>query len=128
MQDNSRNSNSSNSSNLWSSRLKAEISMHPLYSQLLAAHVSCLRIATPVDQLPRIDAQIAQAPQVIAKYESLGQNTSLLGDEKEELDRFMVIALSLHSSFYKIRICSIPSSDSTAETLTDLASHLLSDS
>ena len=64
--------------------------MHPLYSQLLAAHVSCLRIATPVDQLPRIDAQIAQAPQVIAKYEVLGHNSSLVGEEKEELDQFMV--------------------------------------
>ena len=26
---------------------------------LLEAHVACLRVATPVDQLPRIDAQIA---------------------------------------------------------------------
>ncbi|RLN09468.1 homeobox protein knotted-1-like 2 isoform X2 [Panicum miliaceum] len=38
---------------------KAAIAAHPLYERLLEAHVACLRIATPVDQLPRIDTQIA---------------------------------------------------------------------
>ncbi|GJW97111.1 homeobox protein knotted-1-like protein 3 isoform X1 [Tanacetum coccineum] len=42
-------------------RQKAEVLSHPSYEQLLAAHVACLRIATPVDQLPRIDAQLAQS-------------------------------------------------------------------
>ncbi|KAG0461440.1 hypothetical protein HPP92_021737 [Vanilla planifolia] len=50
-------------------RYKAEILAHPLYEQPLSAHVACLRIAnTPVDQLPRIDAQLAQSQHVIAKY------------------------------------------------------------
>ncbi|KAK4349197.1 hypothetical protein RND71_031952 [Anisodus tanguticus] len=49
---------------------KAEILAHPLFEQLLSAHVACLRIATPVDQLPRIDAQLAQSQQVVATWES----------------------------------------------------------
>ena len=40
-------------------REKAAIEVHPLYERLLEVHVACLRVATPVDQLPRIDAQIA---------------------------------------------------------------------
>lgn len=43
-------------------REKAAIAAHPLYERLLEAHVACLRVATPVDQLPRIDAQIAARP------------------------------------------------------------------
>ncbi|GAU23109.1 hypothetical protein TSUD_305560 [Trifolium subterraneum] len=42
-------------------KYKGEIMAHPLYEQLLSAHVACLRIATPVDQLPRIDAQLAES-------------------------------------------------------------------
>ncbi|RWW18951.1 hypothetical protein GW17_00017027 [Ensete ventricosum] len=70
-------------------RYKAEILAHPLYEQLLAAHVACLRIATPVDQLPRIDAQLAQSQQVVSKYSVLGNSGQMLGDDKE-LDQFMV--------------------------------------
>lgn len=74
-----------------SARFKAEILAHPLYEQLLSAHVSCLRIATPVDQLPRIDAQLAQSQNVVAKYSMLGPGagSQMLGDDKE-LDQFMV--------------------------------------
>lgn len=67
-------------------RYKADILAHPLYEQLLSAHVSCLRIATPVDQLPRIDAQLAQSQSVVTKYSVLA-NQPL--DDKE-LDQFMV--------------------------------------
>ncbi|RVX19653.1 Homeobox protein knotted-1-like 3 [Vitis vinifera] len=57
---------------------------------LLSAHVACLRIATPVDQLPRIDAQLAQSQHVVSKYSALGHgNSQMLGDEKE-LDQFMM--------------------------------------
>ncbi|KAK6129561.1 hypothetical protein DH2020_036690 [Rehmannia glutinosa] len=69
-------------------RLKADILSHPLYEQLLSAHVACLRIATPVDQLPRIDAQLAQSQQVVEKYSALGHGS--LGDEKD-LDQFIVL-------------------------------------
>lgn len=74
---------------------KAEILAHPLFEQLLSAHVACLRIATPVDQLPRIDAQLAQSQQVVAKYSSLGQN---IGDDKE-LDQFLTHYVLLLCSF-----------------------------
>lgn len=69
-------------------RCKAEILSHPLYEQLLSAHVACLRIATPVDQLPRIDAQLAQSQQVVAKYSVLA-NPMIVPDDKE-LNQFMV--------------------------------------
>ncbi|KAB1204666.1 Homeobox protein knotted-1-like 3 [Morella rubra] len=80
-------------------RCKAEILAHPLYEQLLSAHVACLRIATPVDQLPRIDAQLAQSQNVVAKYSALGHGTAgMVGDEKE-LDQFMTHYVLLLCSF-----------------------------
>ncbi|CAN8252252.1 unnamed protein product [Cochlearia groenlandica] len=79
-------------------RHKAEILSHPLYEQLLSAHVSCLRIATPVDQLPRIDAQLAQSQHVVAKYSALGAGQGLVGDDKE-LDQFMTHYVLLLCSF-----------------------------
>lgn len=75
--------------NWQNARQKAEVLSHPLYEQLLAAHVACLRIATPVDQLPRIDAQLAQSQQVVSKYSALGGHGNLVHDDKE-LDQFMV--------------------------------------
>lgn len=89
-----------NSEMVWqSSRLKADILQHPLYDQLLDAHVACLRIATPVDQLPKIDAQLAQSRHVVAKYSVFGRNQLLSGEEKEELDRFLAQYVVLLSSF-----------------------------
>lgn len=83
-------------------RWKAEILSHPLYEQLLAAHVACLRIATPVDQLPRIDAQLAQSQNVVAKYSALGNGnnsqSAMVGDDKE-LDQFMTHYVLLLCSF-----------------------------
>ncbi|XP_030464990.1 homeobox protein knotted-1-like 3 [Syzygium oleosum] len=79
---------------------KAEILAHPLYEQLLSAHVACLRIATPVDQLPRIDLQLAQSAQVVAKYSALGGAAGHdgVGDDKE-LDQFMTHYVLLLCSF-----------------------------
>eukprot|EP00249_Psilotum_nudum_P015962 c25598_g2_i1 orf=500-2077(-) len=86
--------------NMWQNvRLKGDILSHPLYEQLLAAHVSCLRIATPVDQLPRIDAQLTQSQHVLAKYSVLGQNHLPVGEEKDELDQFMTHYVLLLCSF-----------------------------
>ncbi|XP_042511321.1 homeobox protein knotted-1-like 2 isoform X2 [Macadamia integrifolia] len=80
-------------------KYKADILTHPLYEQLLSAHVACLRIATPVDQLPRIDAQLAQSQHVVAKYSVLGHgNQQLVGDDKE-LDQFMTHYVLLLCSF-----------------------------
>ncbi|KAL8149778.1 hypothetical protein AgCh_006694 [Apium graveolens] len=79
-------------------KCKADVLSHPLYDQLLAAHVSCLRIATPVDQLPRIDAQLAQAHLNVQKYVALGENNNQPLDDKD-LDQFMTNYVLLLSSF-----------------------------
>ncbi|XP_047332646.1 homeobox protein knotted-1-like LET12 [Impatiens glandulifera] len=85
-------------SNLWqTAKCKSDILEHPLYEQLLSAHVQCLRIATPVDQLPRIDAQLAQSQQVVAKYSVLGQGSQPLDDK--DLNQFMTHYVLLLSSF-----------------------------
>ncbi|KAL3629638.1 Homeobox protein knotted-1-like let12 [Castilleja foliolosa] len=86
-----------NNTNWEREKCKADILSHPLYEQLLSAHVSCLRIATPVDQLPRIDAQLAQSQQVVAKYSVLGQGQQPLDDK--DLDNFMTHYVLLLSSF-----------------------------
>ncbi|EOA20808.1 hypothetical protein CARUB_v10001144mg [Capsella rubella] len=78
---------------------KAEILSHPLYEQLLSAHVACLRIATPVDQLPRIDAQLAQSQNVVAKYSTLDTAQGLLAGDDKELDHFMTHYVLLLCSF-----------------------------
>ncbi|KAI4344233.1 hypothetical protein L6164_011483 [Bauhinia variegata] len=74
---------------------KADILGHPLYEQLLSAHVSCLRIATPVDQLPRIDAQLQQSQHVVEKYSGVG---NAVVNEKE-LDQFMTHYVLLLCAF-----------------------------
>jgi hypothetical protein len=69
-------------------REKAAIAAHPLYERLLEAHVACLRVATPVDQLPRIDAQIAARPPPLAAAAGAAAAGGPSGGE--ELDLFMV--------------------------------------
>ncbi|XP_038696054.1 homeobox protein knotted-1-like 3 isoform X2 [Tripterygium wilfordii] len=84
--------------NWQNARYKAEILSHPLYEQLLSAHVACLRIATPVDQLPRIDAQLAQSQHVVSKYSALGGGRHGMVVDDKELDQFMThYALLLYS-------------------------------
>ncbi|KAL9265926.1 Homeobox protein knotted-1-like 7-like protein [Drosera capensis] len=68
--------------------LKVEIVNHPLYEQLLSAHVACLRVATPIDQLPLIDAQLSRSDHVLRSYGSV-QNHVLSGHERQELDNFL---------------------------------------
>ncbi|XP_022132286.1 homeobox protein knotted-1-like 3 isoform X3 [Momordica charantia] len=85
--------------NWQNARSKAEILAHPLYEQLLSAHVACLRIATPVDQLPRIDSQLAQSQNVAAKYSSLGHGSQPIVGNGKELDQFMTHYVLLLCSF-----------------------------
>ncbi|KAK7260918.1 hypothetical protein RIF29_27218 [Crotalaria pallida] len=80
-------------------KYKAEILGHPLYEQLLSAHVACLRIATPVDQLPRIDAQLAQSQNVVAKYSAFGHAAHNMVVDDKELDHFMPHYVLLLCSF-----------------------------
>ncbi|OIV99874.1 hypothetical protein TanjilG_26212 [Lupinus angustifolius] len=74
---------------------KAHILGHPLYDQLLSAHVSCLRIATPVDQLPRIDAQLQHSQRVVDKYSALANGVL----DQKELDHFMTHYVLLLCAF-----------------------------
>ncbi|KAK8626082.1 hypothetical protein V6N13_133734 [Hibiscus sabdariffa] len=85
-----------------SRQLKAEIATHPLYEQLLAAHVSCLRVATPIDQLSLIDAQLAQSHSLLRSYASQHQQQhghSLSPHERQELDNFLAQYLILLCTF-----------------------------
>ncbi|KAK3134212.1 hypothetical protein QOZ80_6AG0546390 [Eleusine coracana subsp. coracana] len=79
-------------------REKAAIAAHPLYERLLEAHVACLRVATPVDQLPRIDAQIAARPPPMA---AAAAAAAVGGAQSggEELDLFMTHYVLLLCSF-----------------------------
>ncbi|XP_078441737.1 homeobox knotted-like protein isoform X2 [Wolffia australiana] len=78
--------------------LKAEIAVHPLYEQLLAAHVGCLRVATPIDHLPMIDAQLAQSHALLRSY--AGQHRAVLSpQEKHDLDSFLTQYLLVLCSF-----------------------------
>ncbi|CAH9132112.1 unnamed protein product [Cuscuta epithymum] len=69
-------------------QLKAEIATHPLCEQLVAAHVSCLRVATPIDQLPLIDAQLSESHNLLRSY-ALHHSPSLSPLERQELDHFL---------------------------------------
>lgn len=86
-------------------QLKAEIATHPLYEQLLSAHVSCLRVATPIDQLPLIDAQLNQSQSLLRSYvtqhnyshslspherQEHNHSHSLSSHQRQELDNFLV--------------------------------------
>ncbi|XP_042498426.1 homeobox protein HD1-like isoform X2 [Macadamia integrifolia] len=82
-------------------QLKAEIATHPLYEQLLAAHVGCLRVATPIDHLPFIDMQLGQAHHLLRSYASLHhhQPTALSPHERQDLDNFLEQYLLVLYSF-----------------------------
>ncbi|KAG6579470.1 Homeobox protein knotted-1-like 7, partial [Cucurbita argyrosperma subsp. sororia] len=81
-------------------RLKAEIATHPLYEQLLSAHVACLRVATPIDKLPMIDAQLSQSHHVLRSYASSHQNAhSLSPHDRQELDNFLAQYMFVLCSF-----------------------------
>eukprot|EP00271_Cylindrocystis_brebissonii_P017918 TRINITY_DN4877_c0_g1_i4.p1 TRINITY_DN4877_c0_g1~~TRINITY_DN4877_c0_g1_i4.p1 ORF type:complete len:680 (+),score=131.81 TRINITY_DN4877_c0_g1_i4:587-2626(+) len=85
-------------------RLKARIVSHPLYDQLLDAHVSCLKVATPLDQLPLLEVQLERADLVAGKYLNFLGSEGVDGvpaDEegRSELDRFMAQFVVLLRSF-----------------------------
>ncbi|CAN6480981.1 unnamed protein product [Victoria cruziana] len=70
--------------------LKAEIVGHPLYEQLLEAHVACLRVATPIDQLPLIDSQLSNSHHLFHNYASIRSTSQFLSpQDKQELDHFL---------------------------------------
>jgi hypothetical protein len=69
--------------------LKGEIAVHPLCEQLVAAHVGCLRVATPIDHLPLIDAQLAQSSGLLHSY-AAHHRPFLSPHDKHDLDSFLV--------------------------------------
>lgn len=82
--------------------IKAEIATHPLYEQLLSAHVACLRVATPIDQLPLIDAQLSQSHNLLRSYANQHQqfgSNPLNPHERQELDNFLGHYLLVLCSF-----------------------------
>ncbi|WJX60346.1 Homeobox protein HD-1, variant 2 [Trifolium repens] len=79
-------------------QLKAEIATHPLYEQLLSAHVACLRVATPIDQLPLIDAQLSQSHHLLRSYISQ-QTHSLSPHDRQQLDNFLAQYLIVLCTF-----------------------------
>lgn len=86
-------------------RNKALIVAHPLYPDLLMAHAACLRVGTPVDQLPHIEAQLSQAHNVTNKYSVLHPDQLDVGqDEKLALDRFMVNDIDIVLTSVKFNI------------------------
>ncbi|XP_011081057.1 homeobox protein HD1-like [Sesamum indicum] len=80
-------------------QLKAEIATHPLYEQLLSAHVSCLRVATPIDQLPLIDAQLSQSHHLLRSYAQNNAHHSLPQHQRQELDNFLAQYMLVLCSF-----------------------------
>ncbi|KAF9614800.1 hypothetical protein IFM89_020654 [Coptis chinensis] len=82
-------------------QLKSEIATHPLYEQLLSAHIGCLRVATPIDQLPLIDAQLAQSHHLLRFYASQHhhQQHVLSPHEKQDLDNFLAQYMLVLCSF-----------------------------
>lgn len=82
-------------------QLRAEIATHPLYEQLLTAHVACLRVATPIHQLPLIDAQLSQSHHLLRSYaaEQHHLNHPLSPHERQELDNFLAQYLLVLCSF-----------------------------
>ncbi|MCO5599316.1 hypothetical protein L7F22_053417 [Adiantum nelumboides] len=85
----------------YTARVKSVIVSHPLFQQLLAAHVACLRVGTPLEQQHVIDSALANRHHVAAKYLALVnhlQSTSHPCDD-QELNHFMVEYIMLLQSF-----------------------------
>ncbi|XP_076923584.1 homeobox protein knotted-1-like 7 [Bidens hawaiensis] len=101
--DNNHNNNNINMSVSLSGdqhrHLKAEIASHPLYEQLLSAHVACLRVATPIDQLPLIDAQLSHSHNLLRSYIADHHNQPLSAYDRKELDNFLEQYLIVLCSF-----------------------------
>ncbi|KAG0622180.1 hypothetical protein M758_3G077700 [Ceratodon purpureus] len=84
-------------------RKRSLIVNHPLYSDMLLKHVACLRVGTPIEQLPYIEAQLSDGPIVIQKYKVLGdQIADISREEQAELDHFMTQYPYILSNFSEV--------------------------
>lgn len=94
-----------------SAMLKAEIVSHPLYENLLRAHVQCLSVGLPADHVRALEAQLANKHSVAIKYLMLGkeqcaahvngQDMNMLRGCRKEIDEFMENYLQLLISLKK---------------------------
>ncbi|KVH90017.1 homeobox protein knotted-1-like 7 [Cynara cardunculus var. scolymus] len=83
-------------------QMKVEIANHPLYQQLLSAHVGCLRVATPIDQLPLIDSQLSHANHLLLSYISdhhHHHHQPLSPEDRRDLDSFLAQYLVVLCAF-----------------------------
>lgn len=85
-------------------QLKAEIAGHPLCEQLVAAHVACLRVSAPIDQLPLIDAQLSHSHHLLRSYAQTA-TASLSKPQTQELDSLLVGFSSSSPTSLLIIIC-----------------------
>ncbi|XP_057812305.1 homeobox protein HD1-like isoform X3 [Salvia miltiorrhiza] len=69
-------------------QLKAEIAGHPLCEQLVAAHVACLRVATPIDELPNIEAQLCESQHLLRSYAQTATH-SLSKHQSQQLETLL---------------------------------------
>ncbi|KAL6556340.1 Homeobox protein HD-1 [Orobanche gracilis] len=74
-------------------QLKEEIAAHSLYEQLLSAHV-----ATPIDQLPLIDAQLSESHYLLRLY-AQNNTHSLSQHQRQELDSFLASKYTIFQFF-----------------------------
>lgn len=82
-------------------QMKVEIANHPLYQQLLSAHVGCLRVATPIDHLPLIDSQLSQSHHLLLSYISdhHHHHQPLSPEDRRDLDSFLAQYLVVLCAF-----------------------------
>uniref|UniRef100_A0A6I9R3P2 Homeobox protein knotted-1-like 3 n=2 Tax=Elaeis guineensis var. tenera TaxID=51953 RepID=A0A6I9R3P2_ELAGV len=78
--------------------LKAEMAVHPLWEQVVGAHVGCLRVATPIDHLPLIEAQLANSHHLLRSY-ATRHRPFLSPPDKHDLDTFLAQYLLVLCSF-----------------------------
>ncbi|KAL9246764.1 hypothetical protein vseg_020258 [Gypsophila vaccaria] len=81
----------------YSRQLKAEIVRHPMYEQVLGAHVACLRVATPIDHLCLIDSQLSHSHSLFTSYAH--SFTSPPHHHTHDLDNFLAQYLLVLCSF-----------------------------
>ncbi|CAN8245302.1 unnamed protein product [Cochlearia groenlandica] len=79
--------------------MRGEIATHPMYEQLLAAHVACLRVATPIDQLPIIESQLSNSHNLLRSYASTSVGYSNHHHDRHELDNFLAQYVMVLCSF-----------------------------
>ncbi|KAI3792509.1 hypothetical protein L2E82_06391 [Cichorium intybus] len=80
-------------------QMKVEIANHPLYQELLSAHIGCLRVATPIDQLPLIDSQVSNLQHRLLSYNCDHHHPPISPEDRRDLDNFLAQYLVVLCAF-----------------------------